>query len=112
MTPKTLLLPALLLMAPALAWSAPAISHDAALYGSPAPAEAVTRTIDIAPGTHFVRVDSGESVAIRAGGQTVGWTFLQALNGSTMNLGVLMPQVRQARDVYIQIAPSEVYSAG
>ncbi|SDO97890.1 Heavy-metal resistance protein CzcE [Ralstonia sp. 25mfcol4.1] len=114
MTSKTLLTPALLL-APVLAWSAPAptpVSHDAALFGSPATAQTVGRTLTIGPDTRFVTVASGESVAIRAGGQTVNWTFLEALNGATMPLRVLMPGTQQASGVYIHVAPSEVYSAG
>ncbi len=121
MTSKTLLIPALLLLAPALAWSTPTTtpakasqqrSHYSALYGSPAPVETVTRTITIEPGTRHVTVASGESVAIRAGGQTVDWTFLQAIGGNTMNLGLLMPGVPTAQDVYIHIQPSPIYQAG
>ena len=120
MTSKTLLIPALLL-APMLAWSAPAptatpapapVSHYATLFGSPAPAQTVGRTITIEPGTRYVTVASGESVAIRAAGQTVNWTFLEALNGATMPLRVLMPDAQQASRVYIHVAPSQVYSAG
>lgn len=122
MTTKTLLIPALpvaplvaLLVAPLLAWGAPApapVSHDAALFGSPAPAQTVGRTLAIEPNTRFVTVASGESVAIRAGGQTVNWTFLEALNGATMPLRVLLPDSQQASGVYIHVAPSQVYSAG
>ncbi|KWW34389.1 heavy-metal resistance protein CzcE [Cupriavidus metallidurans] len=114
------LLTAALLLAPALAWSAPAaapvaaavLSHDSALFGSQAALDTVTRTIDVAPGMKRLTVASGESVAIRAGGRTVGWTFLQSINGSAMNLAVLMPGVPQARDVYVFIEPSEIYRAG
>lgn len=119
MTSKTLI-PALLLLAPALAWSAPAPASApvatptsaAALFGDAARADTVSRTVTIDPGTRYVTVASGESVAIRVGDQTVNWTFLQALNGATMPLRVLMPGVRQARDIYIHVAPSDVYSAG
>jgi len=44
--------------------------------------------------------------------QAVGWTFLQAIGGSSMKLAVLMPGVPQAQDVYVHIKPSEIYSAG
>lgn len=122
MNSKILLIPALLL-APVIAWSAPAntaqpasapvsVSHDAALYGNPARADYVTRTVDIAPTTHYVRVASGESVSIRVGTQTVNWTFLEAINGSTLNLALLMPDVPQARGVYVHVEPSEIYRAG
>lgn len=110
MTTKTLLLPALLLLTPALAWSAP--SSASALFGGPAPHATVTRTVELTPGMKRVTVASGESVAFRAGEQTVDWTFLQSINGSAMNLAVLMPGAPQARDVYVFIKPSEVYSAG
>ena len=118
------LLTAALLLAPALAWSAPApvpadsaaapavLSHDSALFGSRAALDTVTRTIDVVPGMKRLTVAYGESVAIRAGGRTVGWTFLQSINGSAMNLAVLMPGVPQARDVYVFIEPSEIYRAG
>ncbi|HBD33695.1 MAG TPA: heavy metal resistance protein [Cupriavidus sp.] len=122
------LLTAALLLAPALAWSAPApvpadsaaapavlspvLSHDSALFGSQTALDTVTRTIDVVPGMKRLTVASGESVAIRAGGRTVGWTFLQSINGRAMNLAVLMPGVPQARDVYVFIEPSEIYRAG
>lgn len=118
MTSKPLLLSTLLaslLLAPALAWSAPApaaISPDAALFGSPAPVQTVGRTIAITPETRFVNVVSGESVAIRAGDRTVNWNFLQALNGATLPLRLLMPDAPQAAGVYVHVAPSEVYSGG
>jgi len=118
--PISSLFASLILLAPALAWSAPApaggtpasISRESALYGSRAQLDSVTRTVDVAPGMKRVTVASGESVAFRASGQTVGWAFLQSINGSAMNLGVLMPGVPQARDVYVFIQPSEIYSAG
>ncbi len=116
MTSKTLPVATLisaLLLAPALAWSAPATaSPDARLFGNPATSETVSRTVTITPDMHHVRVASGESVALRAGDRTVAWTFLQAMQGSTMNLGLLMPDVPQAADVYVHIEPSLVYSAG
>ncbi|AOZ00948.1 heavy metal resistance protein [Cupriavidus sp. USMAHM13] len=121
MKTQTSLLAALLLLGAASAWSTPAAaipapsappSADSRLFGSPARLDTVTRTIDVTPGTSRVLVGSGESVAIRAGGQTVGWTFLQAIGGSSMKLALLMPGVPQAKDVYIQIAPSEIYSGG
>jgi hypothetical protein len=107
-------------LAPALAWSATAassnsasaVSRESTLFGTRAGLDTVTRTIDVAPGMKRVTVASGESVAFRAGGQTIGWTFLQSINGSAMNLAVLMPGVPQARDVYVFIEPSEIYSAG
>jgi uncharacterized cupredoxin-like copper-binding protein len=110
MTPKTLLLPTLLL-APVLA-RAGAPSHDAALFGNPAPSAVVTRTIDVTPDTHYIRVASGESVTLRAGDQSLGWTFLEAINGTTTRLDLLMPGVAQARDVYVHVEPSEIYRAG
>jgi len=118
--PISSLLATSLLLAPLLAWSAPVpadgaaspVSRESTLFGARTRVDAVTRTIDIAPGMTRVSVASGESVAFRAGGQTVGWTFLQSINGSAMNLAVLMPGVPQARDVYVFIQPSEIYSAG
>lgn len=112
MTSKTLL--PLLLLAPALAWSAPAptVNPASTLFGSPARIDTVSRTLAIEPGARHVNVASGESVALQAGGQTVGWTFLQSIHGDTMNLGLLMPGVPGADKVYVHIAPSEIYSAG
>jgi len=121
--PISSLLATLLLLTPVLAWSATAassgaapvasaVSRDSALFGTRAGLDPVTRTIDVAPGMKRVTVASGESVAFRAGGQTIGWTFLQSINGSAMNLAVLMPGVPQAHDVYVFIEPSQIYSAG
>jgi len=125
MTTKTSLIAALLLLGTVPAWSAPAadaatpvaaitpVSHESALFGSPARLDTVTRTITLKPGMKRVIVESGESVAFRTEGQeAVGWTFLQSINGSSMKLALLMPGVQQAKDVYVYIKPSQIYSAG
>ncbi|MGX6571229.1 CzcE family metal-binding protein [Cupriavidus necator] len=49
------------------------------LFGSPAPVPTATRTITLASGMKYVNVNSGETVAFKAGAQTVAWTFLESI---------------------------------
>ncbi len=100
------------------AWSATAptpaakAARVAALFGSPADVGTTTRTVTLAPGMNYVNVASGESVAFRAGGKTVGWTFLEAIGGTSVDMRTIFPDVEQARGIRVYIAPSEVFRGG
>ncbi|QOT80323.1 CzcE family metal-binding protein [Cupriavidus basilensis] len=109
---------ALSLLGIASAWSATAptpatkASRVAALFGSPADVSTTTRTVTLVPGMNYVNVASGETVAFRAGDKTVGWTFLEAIGGTSVDMRTIFPDVAQARGIRVYIAPSQLFTGG
>lgn len=51
--------------------------RHATLYGDPAGQSQASRIIDVKPGMRYVNVDSGETVAFRAGEKIVAWTLVR-----------------------------------
>lgn len=98
--------------APTPATPANKAARVAALFGSPAEVSTTTRTVTLAPGMNYVSVASGESVAFRAGDKTVGWTFLEAIGGTSVEMRTIFPDVAQARGIRVYIAPSQLFSGG
>ncbi|AJG21967.1 hypothetical protein RR42_s0371 [Cupriavidus basilensis] len=97
------------------AWSAtPATkaARVAALFGSPADVSTTTRTVTLVPGMNYVNAASGESVAFRAGDKTVGWTFLEAIGGTSVDMRTIFPAMAQARGIRVYIAPSQLFTGG
>lgn len=84
----------------------------AALFGSPADVTTTTRTVTLTPGMNYVNVASGESVAFRAGNKTVGWTFLEAIGGTSVDMKTIFPNVAQAGGIRVYIAPSKLFTGG
>ncbi|MGO4330656.1 CzcE family metal-binding protein [Cupriavidus sp. 2TAF22] len=97
--------------APATAPTAIA-SRVAALFGSPAELRTTTRTVTLTPGMNYIEVASGESVAFRAGDKTVGWTFLQAIGGTSLDLSLIAPELAQARGIRVYVGASEIFKGG
>ncbi|MDF3833956.1 CzcE family metal-binding protein [Cupriavidus basilensis] len=87
-------------------------SKVAALFGSPAAIGNTTRTVTLAPGMNYVNVASGESVAFRAGDKTVGWTFLEAVGGTSVDMKTIFPEMAEAKGIRVYIAPSRMFSGG
>ncbi|KDP87185.1 heavy metal resistance protein CzcE [Cupriavidus sp. SK-3] len=89
---------------------APLQPASAVLFGSAAPVDTATRTISLTPGMKYLRVDSGETIAFRAGSRTVGWTFTEAIGGrSSVELSVIFPDLPEAKGIRVIIAPSPLY---
>ncbi|MGY2491315.1 CzcE family metal-binding protein [Cupriavidus sp. CP313] len=97
---------------PAQSASAVAVSKAATLFGSQAPAGTATRTVVLTPGMNSVRVNSGETVAFRVGEKAIEWTFIEALNGGSLELALLFPEAPQANGVYVYISPSQIFTGG
>ncbi|MDR3379904.1 CzcE family metal-binding protein [Cupriavidus basilensis] len=100
------------------AWSATAptpatkAARVAALFGSPADVSTTTRTVTLVPGMNYVNVASGETVAFRAGDKTVGWTFLEAVGGTSVDMRTIFPEMAQAKGIRVYIAPSQLFTGG
>lgn len=57
------------------------VNKTPALFGNPAPVALASRTITLTPGMKHVTVDSGETVAFKAGNKTVGTSWRQSADG-------------------------------
>lgn len=82
------------------------------LFGSPVPDALVSRTIVLTPGMKSVTVASGETVAFKAGSRTVGWTFLEAIGGRSVEMNVIFPDLPEAKGVWVHIERSKLFTGG
>ncbi|WP_367395237.1 CzcE family metal-binding protein [Cupriavidus sp. Agwp_2] len=87
-------------------------TQTAALFGSPAPVPTASRSITLTPGMKYVKVDSGETVAFKTGSQTVAWTFLEAIHGTSVQMSVIFPDVPEARGIQVHIERSKFLTGG
>ncbi|MGY2492210.1 CzcE family metal-binding protein [Cupriavidus sp. CP313] len=87
-------------------------AHRAELLGSPAPVATASRAIALTPGVKYVKVDSGETVAFKAGSRTVAWTFLESIDGASSKLSVILPDVPEASGIILYIERSKLFTAG
>ncbi|WP_434032992.1 CzcE family metal-binding protein [Cupriavidus sp. a3] len=92
--------------------SATRVASQAAIFGSPAPAGTATRTVAVIPGMNFVNVASGDSVTFRSEGQEATWKFAESIRGATVDLGVLLPDMPNARGVRVYIERSHLFTGG
>ncbi|WP_367395235.1 CzcE family metal-binding protein [Cupriavidus sp. Agwp_2] len=88
------------------------VNQTPALFGSPAPIGTATRTITLTPGMKYARVESGETVAFRAGNKTVGGTFLEAIGGKTVDMSFIFPDLPEAKGILVIVEPSTLYRGG
>ena len=86
--------------------------RHATLYGDPAGRSQASRIIDVKPGMRYVNVDSGETVAFRAGEKIVAWTFAQMVRDSSVDLGLLMPDLPGSAGVRVYIDRSDLFTGG
>ena len=73
-------------------------------YGSAAPVQATQRTIVIDGATRYVNVQHGETVTLRAGADTVNWTF-DGLK-SAFDLAKVLPAAHTEHMVEVYVAPA------
>ena len=82
------------------------MNKTALLFGSPAPASMAARTVVVKPGMKYINVDSGETIAFSTGTGTQAWTFIEAMQSTSVDLGVLLPDAPEAKGVRVIIARS------
>ncbi|WP_224000300.1 CzcE family metal-binding protein [Cupriavidus pinatubonensis] len=111
MTTKQALRIALALSAFGLASAcAPLPPARADLYGTAAAIETATRSISLRPGTRYVNVTAGETVAFRGASRTVAWTFMTTSSGgSAVELSFLLPDLPEAKGITAIIAPNPLF---
>jgi hypothetical protein len=86
--------------------------RHATLYGDPAGQSQASRIVDVKPGMRYVNVDSGETVAFRAGENIVAWTFAQMVRDTSVDLGLLMPDLPGSAGVRVYIDRSDLFTGG
>lgn len=86
--------------------------RHAGLYGEPTGQTQASRIIDVKPGMRYVNVDSGESVAFRSGGKVSAWTFAQMIRDTSVDLGLLMPDLPGGAGVRVYIDRSDLFTGG
>lgn len=88
------------------------VNRTPALFGGPAPEPLASRTIVLTPGMKSVTVASGETVAFKAGNRTIGWTFLEAIGGRSVEMNVIFPDLPEAKGVWVHIERSTLFTGG
>lgn len=86
--------------------------RHASLFGDPTEPSRVTRVVDVKPGLRYVNVDSGETVAFRAGDKISAWTFAQMIRDTSVDLGLLMPDLPGSIGVRVYIDRSDLFTGG
>ncbi len=89
-----------------------ASKRHAALFGDQADPSGVTRIVDVKSGLRYVNVDSGETVAFRAGEQVSAWTFAQMIKDTSVDLGLLLPDLPGSAGVRVYIDRSDLFTGG
>lgn len=88
------------------------LGPQAALFGSPAPANRAARAVTLGPGLQYVNVASGDTVTFKSGAQEATWTFAEFVQGKSIDLGVLFPALPHAQGVRVYIERSKLYTGG
>ncbi|WP_340522830.1 CzcE family metal-binding protein [Cupriavidus necator] len=88
------------------------VNQTPALFGSPARVESASRRVTLTPEIRTLRVASGETVAFRAGNRTVGWTFLEAIGGTSVDMSFIFPSLPEAKGILVIIEPSTLFGGG
>jgi hypothetical protein len=79
-------------------------------YGqSAAPDEAVTRTVEITPDTHYVNVVNGETVRFKVAGDSFAWHVSTYPNLNAFELGKIAPSGVTMPKVLVYVAANDTY---
>lgn len=103
------LLPILALGLLASCASPSAFSPRPDLLGDPAPPEAATQTIVIAPDTRWVNVTGGDTVQFIVGDKAFAWSFSGPQSVSSFALNQVAPPGILNREVVAYVAPDPRY---
>lgn len=86
------------------------VSKAALLFGSPAPVSLAKRTVAVKPGMKSINVNPGETVGFTTGNGTRAWAFTEATQNTSVDLALLLPDVPEAKGVYVIIGRSNLYN--
>ena len=85
---------------------------QAAIFGGQVPAGAGSRIVAVTPGMKYVNVASGDTVTFQSAGQQATWQFAESIRGTTVDLGVLLPDMPNTQGVRVYIDRSALFTGG
>ncbi|WP_229467310.1 CzcE family metal-binding protein [Massilia sp. Mn16-1_5] len=104
------LLPAVSLTLLTACMSATAVTPRADLLGSPVPAHAATRVVNLNQGMQSINVVAGDTVRFVNGSGEFGWSFNTSPIVQTFDLNQVAPNGALGHPVRVYVAPSPLYS--
>jgi hypothetical protein len=104
------LIPALSLALLTACMSAGAVNPRADLLGSPVPAYAATRVVNLTPDTHSINVVAGDTIRFVNGSGEFGWSFDVSPIVQTFDLNQVAPSGAVGHPLRVYVAPSPLYS--
>ena len=104
------LIPVLSLTLLTACMSATAVTPRADLLGSPVPAQAATRVVNLTPGMQSINVVSGDTIRFVNGSGEFGWSFNVSPIVQTFDLNQVAPSGALGHPLQVYVAPSPLYS--
>lgn len=90
--------------------SASAVTPRADLLGTPIPAAAATRVVQLTPEMHSINVIAGDTVRFVGGSGEFGWSFDTSPIVQTFELNQVAPGGALGQPVRVYVTPSPLYS--
>jgi hypothetical protein len=90
--------------------SATAVQPRADLLGTPVPASAATRVVNLGADTHYVNVVAGDTVRFVNGSGEFGWSFNTSPIVQTFDLNQVAPSGTLGHEVRVYVMPDPRYS--
>ena len=90
--------------------SASAVTPRADLLGSPIPAAAATRTVNLGSGMQSINVVSGDTVRFVGNGGEFAWSFNTSPIVQVFDLNQVAPNGAVGQPMRVYVAPSPLYS--
>ena len=104
------LIPALSLTLLTAGMSATAVTPRADLLGTPVPAHAATRVVQLTPNMHSINVVAGDTVRFVNGSGEFGWSFNTSPIVQTFELNQVAPGGVLNHPLRVYVAPNPLYS--
>ena len=104
------LVPAVIVTLLTASLSANAVTPRADLLGSPVPAHAATRTVNLTQNTHSVNVVSGDTVRFVNGSGEFAWAFNTSPIVQVFELNQVAPNGALGHPVRVYVAPNPLYT--
>lgn len=104
------LVPAVIVTLLTACMSATAVTPRADLLGTPVPAHAATRTVNLTSNMHSVNVVAGDTVRFVNGSGEFAWSFTTSPIVQTFELNQVAPSGALGHPVRVYVAPNPLYS--
>ncbi|KQQ97663.1 hypothetical protein ASF77_04675 [Massilia sp. Leaf139] len=90
--------------------SATAVTPRADLLGTPVPASAATRTVNLSPNMHSINVVAGDTIRFVNGSGEFGWSFDVSPLVQVFDLNQVAPSGALGHPLRVYVAPNPLYS--